>query len=106
MESLCSEDSWFEKESAVFFKVTRLPLLLVLLWLGSSFCPLGQVGLLLLFTIPYFLIFVCVILTLWGAALVCLGLSRKESVFALIAATLACSLPPLIVLIALACKCQ
>jgi hypothetical protein len=61
--------------------------------------PVAGIVLLLLYAIPIVVIFASGILTLWGTALIHLGLKERESVLALVLTTMVSALPVLLFLL-------
>ena len=102
-----SDRSWFEKEKAVYYKVFWLaPAMLCFLWLVENLfsfswfqlSPVADVGVVLVFFGPYFMIFASGIFTFWGACVIYLGLWQKARLRVLTFATFASSLPLLLFL--------
>ncbi len=98
METHDTTDNWFEKETAVFFKLCWVPLALLLLDLLVAYCLRTSVGELLYCTIPWLTFFASGVTTVWGLALICLGFRKRKSVIALAASTIASSVPLLFLL--------
>jgi hypothetical protein len=97
MVSADSDKTWFKKETAVYYKFFWLSPGLVLAWLAMNLLinieVAAGIAVLLIYVIPYILIFVSGILGIWGTALICLGLRKKEPVAALTIATITSVMP-------------
>ncbi len=99
MESPGPNENRFERESSVYYIVFRLPLGLIVFWLllpllarVAPVSPVAGVAYFLLLAMPYVLVFVTGILSIWGISLICLRLRQSESVLGLTLATIASSL--------------
>ncbi len=98
MPNAAPSGTWFQRETAVFYKATWVAVALAVLWILASLVALtvpievvAGIAFVLLLAIPFLLTFAIGVLTIWGVSLICLGLRQKEPVFVVATLTVGCS---------------